>query len=374
MPSRIARLYANNYRCLVNFELTPGRRSLLLGYNGSGKSSVFDVLLAVHMLVIGGSEAKEAFPVDTVTKFTGSNKQRFELDVQTDRGTLHYELALLHDMEKKIAAITLEALTLDDRPAYRFADGEVHLYGDDGNPLREPFPASPQRSFLAALEPKAQSPAASFKEFVDECWPIRLEPARIGAVAPREEAALDTDAVNFASWCRHVLQENPDHIQRAQETLREIIPGFQRLRMQSAGRAKVLVTTFRYPEGDAYDLDFNTLSDGQKVLFVLYVLLHDVARSTHLLCLDEPDNFVSLREIQPFLVELDKISDETGLQVLLVSHSPEVIDYVGASDAILLERLDGGFTRVRTIEAKGTLRLSELMARGWLPRGSDETE
>ncbi len=36
MPPRITRLYANNYRCLVNFELRPERRALLIGYNPQG--------------------------------------------------------------------------------------------------------------------------------------------------------------------------------------------------------------------------------------------------------------------------------------------------------------------------------------------------
>jgi ABC-type glutathione transport system ATPase component len=160
-------------------------------------------------------------------------------------------------------------------------------------------------------------------------------------------------------------------MQRAQEALREILPGFQHLRLQSAGRARVLAATFRYPGGMAYDLDFDALSDGQKALVVLYVVLHGVGKDMRVLALDEPDNFVSIREIQPFLTELDNISDETGLQVLLISHSPEVIDYVGASDAILFERPDGGHTRVRTIQSSGPLRLSELMARGWLPGGAN---
>lgn len=158
-------------------------------------------------------------------------------------------------------------------------------------------------------------------------------------------------------------------MERAHEALREIIPGFQQLRMQSAGRAKVLVATFRYPGGSSYDLDFDALSDGQKMLFVLYTILHGVAPYRPALCLDEPDNFVSMREIQPFLTELADISDETGLQVLLISHSPEVIDYVGPSGAILFERPDGGHTRVRSVSATGPLRLSERMARGWLPEG-----
>ena len=40
----IKRVYVDNYKCMVNFEISLGDISLLLGQNGSGKSSVFQVL------------------------------------------------------------------------------------------------------------------------------------------------------------------------------------------------------------------------------------------------------------------------------------------------------------------------------------------
>jgi predicted ATPase len=372
MPPRIVRLYANNYRCFVNFELRPGRRSLLVGYNGAGKSSVFDVLTAIRLLVVGNRDAKDAFPTHTVTRFAGSSDQRVELDIETQHGMIRYVLRLTHDLEKATVAIVLEELTLGGKPLYRFADGKVQLFDDGEGQAREPFPFSPQRSFLASLDPKdASSPIVAFKSFIHGHWNLRIDPARIGASAAAEEDSLSSDAANFAAVCRHVLQEMPDRMQRAYEALREIIPGFQHLRMQSAGRAKVLVATFRYPGGSLYDIDFDMLSDGQKTLVVLYVVLHTTAGDIPALCLDEPDNFVSIREIQPFLIELADLSDETGLQVLVISHSPEVIDYIGASDAILLERPEGGHTRVGALSTGGALRLSELMARGWLSGGSN---
>jgi ABC-type glutathione transport system ATPase component len=107
------------------------------------------------------------------------------------------------------------------------------------------------------------------------------------------------------------------------------------------------------------------LSDGQKVLIALYLLLYCTAPHASLLCLDEPDNFVSIREIQPFLAELITISEDTGLQPLIISHTSEVIDYLGADHAILLERPDGASTRIGQLVSKSPLRLSELMARGW---------
>ena len=97
----------------------------------------------------------------------------------------------------------------------------------------------------------------------------------------------------------------------------------------------------------------------------VHVILLGIGRRASVLCLDEPDNFVSIREIQPFLIELSDVGYETGVQVLLISHSAEVIDYIGPEGALLLERPEGSQTRVGAVALTGTLRLSELMARGW---------
>ena len=47
----IERLYVDNYKCLVNFELELEELTLLLGVNGTGKSSVLDVIVAVRKLL-----------------------------------------------------------------------------------------------------------------------------------------------------------------------------------------------------------------------------------------------------------------------------------------------------------------------------------
>lgn len=64
--------------------------------------------------------------------------------------------------------------------------------------------------------------------------------------------------------------------------------------------------------GRAPQLDFAVLSEGQKALIVLYMLLHSVVRKATLFCIDEPDDSFSIREIQPFLVALFDIADERG--------------------------------------------------------------
>ncbi len=47
----LKRIYIDNFRCLVNFELSVDSINLFLGPNGAGKSAVFDVLRAMQTFV-----------------------------------------------------------------------------------------------------------------------------------------------------------------------------------------------------------------------------------------------------------------------------------------------------------------------------------
>ena len=51
----VTRLYVDNFRCLVNFELKLDEMNILLGPNGSGKTSVLDALRRIQNLVARGA-------------------------------------------------------------------------------------------------------------------------------------------------------------------------------------------------------------------------------------------------------------------------------------------------------------------------------
>ncbi len=368
----LTRLYAHNYRCFVNFEARLGATGLVLGYNGAGKTSLFDVLGAVQDLIAWNQEAQEAFPSDTVTYFGEGTRQRFELDVETPEGALQYALVLDHDVERETCAIVSEEVVWAGGPTgadrlYRFENGEVHLTGsDDANDLRS-FPFSGQRSYLSSVDKERANPRLlSFLAFINNLFILKLNPQGARATAKRDELALARDGTNFPSWCRHLLLESRDQIEAAEAQLREVMPSFKSLSVQAAGRVRVLVARFApSPAKKPIDVDFDVLSDGQRALIILYVVLHSVRGAGRLLCFDEPDNFVSIREIQPFLIELANAADDSSIQTLVVSHSAEVIDFFGSTGALLLERPDGGQTRIGKLDIAPGLKLSERMARGW---------
>jgi predicted ATP-binding protein involved in virulence len=55
----LTKMYVNNYRCLVNFEIEFGNLTLLLGTNGSGKTTIFDILYKIRRLVIDNDRVGE---------------------------------------------------------------------------------------------------------------------------------------------------------------------------------------------------------------------------------------------------------------------------------------------------------------------------
>lgn len=362
---KLERIFIHNYRCFEHFEFRPEGRSLLLGYNGSGKSSLFDVLASLQDLIIGSKETNDVFPRHTLALASGSLEQHLELDITSPWGVLHYKLHVLHAQNRNTSKIETEFVSLDDKPLYSYDHGTARLYDDDASE-KSAFSFASRSSYLALLEPQpAHEKLIWFKEFIGAIWILRLNPTKMSGAALSDETFLARDGSNFGVFCRDLLTDAPDAVERAKDMLCEVLDGFEALRMQQVGRSRVLVVKWRKPGKDAYEIDFDRLSDGQKVLIALYVILFGVAPRATVLCLDEPDNFVSIREIQPFLIELSNICDDTGLLPLVISHSSEVIDFYGSKRAILFERPDGAPSRIGTLDAGSPLKLSELMARGW---------
>ena len=78
---------------------------------------------------------------------------------------------------------------------------------------------------------------------------------------------------------------------------------------------------------------------------------------------------MSIRELQPWCIDLEEEADQNG-QCLLISHHPEIIDYFADTRGIWLSRLKSGESVV--IDAPGIsdnkdlLTYSEMIARGML--------
>src|SRR5258708_199774 len=117
------------------------------------------------------------------------------------------------------------------------------------------------------------------------------------------ESQPDFELGNFPAWYRYLLKANPAENVDFLTALKESLDEFQELRFYSSGgSAERLRAVFRVATNELVNYSLSELSDGQRRLIGLYAILHFLIMKGCTVFIDEPDNFISLREIQPWLV------------------------------------------------------------------------
>ena len=269
----------------------------------------------------------------------------------------------------------LEYLVADGRPLFRFALGDVHLFRDDhsGGPS---YSADWSESALARVASRSDNTRLTrFLDYMRNVLVCGLYPPIFNTVSDVESPLLERNAHNFVDWYRHVLQERPDLVPEFTNALKRAIGGgFHGIRLEKVGNeARALVVAFDDQSGaelrKRYGLRFDEISDGQRALVALYGLTHLARDQGYTLFLDEPDNYVALPEIQPWLMSLEDVCGDSVSQAVITSHHPELIDYLGSENGVLLKRETSGNITTRrpevSAEDSAGLKLSELIARGW---------
>ncbi len=383
----LKRVYIHNYKCFVNFELSLGPQQLIMGLNGSGKSTLLEALEAVKKLSISGERPEKLFSGASCTRWTASTRQTIELEVDLpwrpppytirpigsyNSGSLPYRFKLEIDSIGRHPATSIkrEALYCEGKPLFEFEDGNVRLF-DDTYSQDSAYFFDPFRSGLATIQERPDhTKLTCFKNWLQNIHCLRLNPLNMTGEAEGEDQVLARDMTNFAAWYRYMALERADSASALQAHLRQILPGLVSLDHALVGRdRRKLSARFDGPSDgqESYSLDFDELSDGQRALICLYALLEFAVGQGACLFLDEPENFLALSEIQPWLMELRDRLEDRGGQVILISHHPEMIDYLAPEIGLVFEREGQGPVRVRKYESDKDAQLSpsERIARGW---------
>jgi predicted ATPase len=360
----------HNYNCFVDFKLELPRKLLIVGSNGSGKTSLWEALAGLQDLVVRSAEAATTFPTRSLTRWLpGDPVQRFAMDMQIDGAAYHYEIEIVHDVARRLASIRHEQLTADGKALYELIDGEVRLYGDD--PRADPptsFPFGRKRSFLPDMEPgRDNKRTIAFREALANVWLLAPTPRRLEPTTTGEASWLERDGRNFTSWLRGILVERPGLGNEVTEALRPTLPGLRSVAFERiSSEVREMMLTFR-AEGADYKLSAGELSDGQRTLVVLYGFLLGALDRAALAFLDEPETGLAPHEMQPWLSAMSAALEKHGGQALVISHHPAVVDYMAPTSAVRFSRPAGGPACVDevTLETTGGTSVSDWLSRPW---------
>lgn len=361
-------LYIDNYKCLVNFTFTPQNINLLLGENGTGKSTVFEVLHKLKIFVTAGKDLS-IFPSESLTRWQIAPNQNFELSISIQNRNYRYKLSIEHNRQKSLSRIQSEQLFVDDQLLFDFQRGTIRLFRDDFSSGPE-YPFDWSQPGLATIHPRQDNQAlTTFKSWMENLFVLKPNPMGMVMESKSEEKQLDYHCNNFSSWYRYLSQERQAEAFELTLKLREILPGFYSFSMPEAGeKIRLFQLGFKTDNGKVIFYDLDELSDGQRMIILLYALLYSIHHDHICLCIDEPENFLALPEIQPWLLNLYDLCQERGIQAFLISHNPESINDLASGSGYWFDRLPNSPTRIKPIVDSGDtgLKISELIARGWL--------
>ncbi|MFZ2450347.1 MAG: AAA family ATPase [Methylovulum miyakonense] len=350
----LKRLYVHNYKCLVNFEINFDKDiSLFLGANGSGKSTVFEVLRKVIGWVLDQKKISTVFKNSDKTRWLQREPEnsRFEMDIQIKGGIYKYALTMnLGTYPSEETKLVEEILYYKNEELF---DAKENLSFDNSRSCL----------FRAIFFGDVEISVMPFWECLQNIFVVRINPYNMGAMIENATPNIESDFSNFADWFTHLNEKYRKQVSILEKNLLDILPGFDYFRIDPVGRGKVLVVDFKnIPNG----YDFNELSEGQKTLIALYALVYSAPENS-IVCIDEPENFLALPEIQPWFDTLYDQCAERGLQALLISHHPRIINYLAGDSGYWFYR-ENNLTRVKgiTTENEGGLSIAELVERGWI--------
>jgi predicted ATPase len=375
----LTRIYIDNFKSLVNFEVKLNDSiSIFLGKNGSGKSSVFELIIKLQKLIINQEKVSEIFHSSDLTRWENRLIQRFELDIQTQQVSYQYFLEIEHTQGGYIPPrIRYEKLTIDgqilselnievedNKPVTK-----AKIYNDNANHegLALPF-FDWSRSLVGYVQERHDNQKLiGFKKQIQNFFIVHINPFSIKSTSdPNQEDSHPTwEMSNYVSWYNYLSGQQGKIFQLTGE-LQKILDGFDSFHIEPSGEVKVLSAIFKKPSKSSYK--FNELSNGQKTLIALYTLIYCAPDEDYILCIDEPENFIALPEIQPWLNTLFDYCPENNGQAILISHHPVFINYLATHSGHWFERQDNGVTRIKSIteQEESGLSLAQLIELGWI--------
>ena len=331
----LRRVTIKNYRNHASTVVDLGRFTVLVGPNGAGKSNFVDALYFVNECVTtsislalhnrGGIGAVRRRSRGHPTHFG----IRLEMELHRDQWA---------DFSFEIAARPKGAFEVKrERCVVQDLLGESHQYDVESGTFRHGVSGIRPRIEADRLALSVVSAVEEFQPVYDFLSSMRfysLVPGQIRQLQePDEGGVLKRDGSNAAAVLREVRENKPDTYERICRLLAKVVPGTSKAEYVSIGQKETL--RFRQDVGDMAPWTFDSLNMSDGTLRVLGILLAiNQVSFPSLIAIEEPESTIHPAALE-VVVDILQAGDP-GIQMLITTHSPDVLDNKGISDQEIL--------------------------------------
>ena len=348
----------------ISFRFTP--LEVLVGANGSGKSSLFEFLKFLRDAcyqeippeIVFGSIGQQIFHKPGPDKLWWSA----EVDLQ-QRMPLLYQGELMGPIgSTKIIferVITKEPLHPGYEKGYRFLNfqngkGQVRDPEDGSFKRKEWNLKKPNQLGLGAITDSTLTTLFNLREYIRgwrfyNAFNINNEKIR-KPVPTSQEPVLHEDAGNLSTVLFHLMTEYPDYFEELKSVIKSAIPGFTNLTVKARGGPGEVIAFWQEKSLDT-ELSLADLSDGT-LRFIAWATLCVMPSPPTLICIDEPDQGVHPRTL-PILSGLFKNASERT-QVILATHASYFLTQFDLKNIAIMKK-DKGQSVYLKVEDSQTL-------------------
>lgn len=348
-----------------------GPLTVLIGDNGSGKSSLIEGLQTYQRIVTDGLDkamqmwrgfeyvrnaaVSHTDKVNNEGRSYLTNSIEFEVDYFMQQSQSHHLAIATHPNNDEVV-IFEESLWLDKKQIMiRNKEGEI--FDADGERFRgsPPFPTyfsitlftlSNVLPFLRIAAGEAHINDLQSYHDVDnliKSWQfVRLNPYAMGDPRPQQRTGgkirLESDGSNIAEFLLDIRERDSDAFEGIIETLQYVLPYVRDL--QPALTSELERAVYLQMTEDSYKIPGWLLSTGTlRILALLALFRHP--EPPPLIIIEEIENGLDPRTIHLIVEELRNLAETGQTQVIVTTHSPYLLDLLALSHIALVERVNG---------------------------------
>lgn len=339
----LKKLYVHNYKSLQNFEFDlKGRTSIaLLGKNGSGKSSIGEIIYILQQIGNGINDVNKLFSPEDISYHNKKFPIIIQVETTCEGKAFKFKLALEYIEEIKHLSIKNESLKCEGEPIYTRDVNKVSVYDSKQDRLGNTHSFLLKNTVFALpilQSRESNDPIKDFKEWLGKIIILSPVPSLITGISSAEAINPNPCASNLADWITNILGLYPRAYNIMDNFLQIFMHDFKEFYLNSLSKdVKEIIVTFG-EDKNVFKTSFNKLSDGEKCFFIGAALVSSISLEQDLLCFwDEPDSYLGVSEIQHFITTLRKTFSRHN-QIIITSHNNETLRTFSDEDIYIVQR------------------------------------